>query len=225
MKYGPPIFSCLLLALGSVRAEPAELTTVRTSYQKQIRAATEPINARYVEYLETLKKTLGGKGDVGGALAVQKEIESIVGLQAVPPSAGSDKIVIWNQNNNGKGDRGTKKVSVSLLVGGREVWSKKFVKIDWDATKEAKVEIPVPTMSSDKLRVEITDTVNGKGGLSEVEFFRGGRNVAQGGEVKVSAFWENNPKHAGATLTDGVSTTFWLLPDNQEGWAEITLKP
>jgi hypothetical protein len=218
------LLACLLVQ-SSIGAEPQELTSVRANYRKQIQAANAPINARYLEYLENLKKQLGGKGDVEGALAVQKEIDSIDGLQAAQPSAGSDKIVIWNQNNNGKGDRGTKKVSVSLLVGGREVWSKKFVKIDWDATKEAKVEIPVPTMSSDKLRVEITDTVNGKGGLSEVEFFRGGRNVAQGGEVKVSAFWENNPKHSGATLADGVSTTFWLLPDNQEGWAEITLKP
>lgn len=218
------IFVCLVPCL-IARAEPPELVSVRASYQKQIQAATAPIHAKYLEYLENLKKQLGGKGDVQGALAVQKEIDSIAGLQADQPSAGSDKIVIWNQNNNGKGDRGTKKVSVSLLVAGREVWSKKFVKIDWDAAKPSKVEISVPTMTADALRVEITDTVNGKGGLSEVEFFRGGRNVAQGGEVKVSAFWENNPKHAGAMLTDGVETTFWLLPDNLEGWAEITLKP
>jgi len=218
------LLTCMLVQI-SIGAEPAELLSVRANYQKQIRAANAPINARYLEYLENLKKQLGGKGDVEGALAVQKEIESISGLQSAQPSAGSDKIVIWNQNNNGKGDRGTKKVSVSLLVGGREVWSKRFVKIDWDAIKETKVEIPVPTMSSDTLRVEITDTVNGKGGLSEVEFIRGGRNVALAGEVKVSAFWEKDPKHAGAMLTDGVSTTFWLLPDGQEGWAEITLKP
>lgn len=219
------VFLACVLVQVVIGAEPAELTSVRANYQKQIQAAIAPINARYLDYLENLKKQLGGKGDVEGALVVQKEIDSIAGLQAAQPSAGSDKIVIWNQNNNGKGDRGTKKVSVSLLVGGREVWNKKFVKIDWDATKPNKVEIPVPTMTADTLRVEITDTVNGKGGLSEVEFFRGGRNVAQGGEVKVSAFWENNPKHAGAMLTDGVQTTFWLLPDNLEGWAEITLKP
>jgi hypothetical protein len=77
---------------------------------------------------------------------------------------------------------------------------------------------------SDTLRVEITRSVNEKGGLAEVEFFQGGRNVALGGEVTVSAVWENNPKHVGTMLTDGVPSTFWLIPNNQEGWAEIVLK-
>jgi hypothetical protein len=48
--------------------------------------------------------------------------------------------------------------------------------------------------------------------------------VALGGEVTVSAVWENNPKHVGTMLTDGVPSTFWLIPNNQEGWAEIVLK-
>ncbi|MBE7498067.1 MAG: hypothetical protein HS117_24265 [Verrucomicrobiaceae bacterium] len=206
-------------------AEPIELVSARASYQRQIKIATDPINTRYLEYLENLKKVLGGKGDVEGALAVQREIESVAGIKAVEVSGGSDKIVIWNQNNGGKGDRGSKKVTVKLLAGGREVWSKKFVKLDWDPVKQTKVEIPVPTMTSDKLRVEVTDSVNGKGGLAEVEFFRGGKNVAAGGDVTVSAFWENNPKHAGKMLTDGLPGTFWLLQDNQDGWAEIALKP
>ena len=206
-------------------AEPPELTSVRASYQKQIQEANAPINARYVEYLENLKKQLGGKGDVEGAVAVQNELDAIIGLQGSTSSPGGDKIVIWNQNNDAKGDRGTKKVTVTLLVGDREVWSKKSVKVEWDAVRPGKVEILVPAMAADKLRVEITDSVNGKGGLSEVEYYRGGKNVALGGEVTASAVWENNPKHAGSMLTDGVQTTFWLLPNNQEGWAEIALKP
>lgn len=210
---------------GAVAAEPVELTTIRSSYQKQIQTATAPINARYLEYLENLKKQLGGKGDVEGALAVQREIESIAGFETAKPTAENDRIVIWNQNNNGKGDRGTKRVSVSLYLGGREIWSRNSIKVEWDAVNLEKVEIPVPTMTADQLRVEITDTVNGKGGLSEVEFLRGGRNIALGGEVRVSAVWENNPKHAGTMLTDGIQTTYWLIPNDQDGWAEIALKP
>lgn len=206
-------------------AEPSELTAVRASYQKQIQSATEPINARYLEFLENLKKTLGGAGDLEGAVAVQKEIDTIAALQVALPTSAGDKIVVWNQNNGGKGDRGTKKVNVSLFKDGREVWNKKFVKIEWDSATLRSVEISVPAINADKLRVQITDSLDGKGGLSEVEYFRGGKNVALGGVVTVSATWENNPKHNGAMLTDGVQSTFWLLPNNEDGWAEITLKP
>lgn len=215
---------CLVPCL-TVRAEPPELVSVRASYQKQIQAATAPIHAKYLEYLESLKKQLGGKGDAQGALAVQKEIDAIAALQKTEPVSRSDKIVIWNQNNGGKGDRGTKRVNVSLLAGGRELWSRKSLKVDWDAAKTGSAEVLVPTVNADTLKVEVVDSVNDKGGLAEVEFIRAGRNIAQGGEVKVSAFWENNPKHAGAMLTDGVPSTYWLLPDGQNGWAEITLKP
>lgn len=206
-------------------AEPAELVSVRASYQNQIQAATAPIHAKYLEYLESLKKQLGGKGDVQGALAVQKEIDAIAALQKVETKVGGDKIVIWNQNNGGKGDRGTKRINLSLLAGGRELWSRKSLKVDWDAVKAGSVEVLVPTVNADTVRIEVTDSVNGKGGLAEVEYFRGGRNIAKGGEVKTSGYWENNPKHTGAMLTDGVQGTYWLLPDGLEGWAEITLKP
>lgn len=206
-------------------ADPVELVAVRASYQKQIQAATAPINTKYLEYLDTLKKQLGAKGDVQGALAVQKEIDSIAALQKTATVTGSDKIVIWNQNNGGKGDRGTKRVNVSLLSGGREVWSRKSLKVDWDPVKAGSAEVLVPTVNADTLRIEITDAVNDKGGLSEIEYLRGGRNLAKGGEVKVSAVWENNTKHTGAMLTDGSQDTYWLSPDQQKGWVEIMLQP
>jgi hypothetical protein len=236
MKKDVTTLSLLLVLSASFScfsAEPAELTSARANYQKQIKSLTEPVNTRYAVYLESLKKSLGAKGDLDGAIAVQKEIDSLAlpatGAAAAPAattgSAGSDKIVIWNQNNGGKADRGTKKISVSLWVGNREVWNKKFVHIDWDPIKQTKVEIPVPTMTADKLRVQVTETVNDRGGLAEIEFFRGGRNVALKGAVTVSAVWENNPKRMGSMLTDGDPGTWWLLPDKQEGWAEVVLTP
>ncbi|MBP9224645.1 MAG: hypothetical protein KBF76_12300 [Verrucomicrobiales bacterium] len=210
----------------SLAADPPQLTTVRANYLKQIESATAPITAKYIEFLENLKKELGAKGELESALAVQNELDAIAGSAKVATiSAGSDRIVVWNQNNNGKGDRGTERINVSLLLDGREVWSKKSIKVEWDQVNQGKVEIPTPSAVADTLRVEITRSVNDKGGLAEVEFFQGGRNVALGGDVRVSAVWENNPKHVGTMLADGVLSTYWLIPNNQEGWAEIVLKP
>lgn len=205
-------------------AEPEELLKVRASYQQQIKTATDPIKQKYAEYLEGLKKTYGAKGDVNAAIAIQREINSLGIAIAQPIGAKDDKIVIWNQNNGGKGDRGTKKVNVILFAGGREVWSKKGIRLKWDAGKQTQDEIAVPPLNVEKIRVEVTELVNAKGGLAEIEYIKGGKNVALGSAVIVSSFWETNPKHAAATLTDGLPESFWLLSDKQEGWAEITLK-
>jgi hypothetical protein len=219
------LLAFFLITCISVAAEPPQLTSVRASYLKQIEAATAPITAKYVEYLENLKRDFGAKGDLEGALAVQNELDAVARSEktATKPT-GSDRIVIWNQNNNGKGDRGTERINVSLLLGGREVWSKKSIKIEWDPVEQGKVEIPTPAVVADTVRVEITKSVNNKGGLAEVEFFQGGRNVAAGGEVRVSSVWENNPNHLGTMLADGVLSTYWLIPNDAEGWAEIVLK-
>lgn len=204
--------------------EPAELAKTRTSYQQQIKIATDPIKLRYAEYLEGLKKTYGAKGDVDAALAIQKEIDSL-GITTAPPiGAKDDKIVIWNQNNGGKGDRGTKKVNVILFAGSREVWRKIGIRLKWDAAQQTKDEISVPALNVDKIRVEVTELVNNKGGLAEIEYIKGTTNVAMGSAVVVSSVWETDPKHTGSTLTDGSPNSFWLMNDKQEGWAEITLK-
>lgn len=213
------------MAIGiSVAADPPQLTSVRASYLKQIEAATTPITEKYVVYLENLKKELGAKGDLEGALAVQRELDSLAGLSNAVNAAEGDRIVVWNQNNDGKGDRGTERINLSLLSDGREVWSKKAIKVEWDPVNQGKAEIPVPSVVADTLRVEVTRSFNDKGGLAEIEFFQGGRNVAKGGEVKVSAVWENDPKHVGGMLADGILSSYWLIPNGMEGWAEIVLK-
>lgn len=210
-----------LIVVHAAAADPPELTSVRAAYLKQIESATAPIREKYLAYLESLKKELGAKGDLEGALAVQLELDSISGSSK---AAEGDRIVVWNQNNGGKGDRGTERINVSLLLDGREVWSKKSIKVEWDPVNQGKVEIPLPSVVADTLRVEVTRSVNDKGGLAEVEFFQGGRNVAQGGGVKVSAVWENDPKHVGGMVADGNPSTYWLIPDGMEGWVEIVLK-
>lgn len=226
MKHIKALTVCVafVLILQSQAAEPQELVTARASYRKQVDAALSPINKRYLDYLEQLKKEVGARGDVQGALAVQEEIDQIMRMHPANVPTGGDVLLITNQNNGGKGDRGTKRIHVSLLAAGKVIWSRKSVKIDWDASKVGKLEIPLPTMNAEQVRIEVVDAVNGKGGLGEIAYMREGRNLAQGADVKVSAHWENNPKHAGSMLTDGSDATYWLLPDNLEGWAEITLK-
>jgi hypothetical protein len=56
--------------------DPVELAQVRNTFQTQMKAATTPIIQRYLQQLDALKKQLGGKGDVNGAVAVQKEIDA-----------------------------------------------------------------------------------------------------------------------------------------------------
>lgn len=224
IRYHHFLLALPLIIVYSVAADPPQLISVRAAYQKQIESATAPITEKYVAYLENLKKELGAKGELEGALAVQRELDSIEGSSKSVKAEEGDRIVVWNQNNGGKGDRGTERINVILLLDGREVWSKKSIKVEWDPVDQGKVEIPTPSVVADTLRVEVTRSVNDKGGLAEVEFFQGGRNVAQGGGVKVSAVWENDPKHVGPMLADGDVSSYWLIPDGMEGWAEIALK-
>ena len=58
----------------SDQKEPAAMTQARKAYQAQVNSALMPIKKKYIVQLEELKKKLGGKGDLEGATAVQKEI-------------------------------------------------------------------------------------------------------------------------------------------------------
>jgi hypothetical protein len=89
--------------------DPAELAQVRNTFQTQMKAATTPIIQRYLQQLDALKKQLGGRGDIAGATAVQKEIDSI-------KSVGADKI--------------GKDWTVVFLSSNPEKWNKEKVKKD-----------------------------------------------------------------------------------------------
>ncbi len=57
--------------------DPKELVQAREEYARQAKRACEPIKKKYLQYLEDLKKRLGAKGDIEGAMAVQNEIKDI----------------------------------------------------------------------------------------------------------------------------------------------------
>jgi hypothetical protein len=205
--------------------DPFELLNARAAYQQQLKAAAEPIKVRYAAYLETLKKTLGAKGEVNAALAVQREIDSL-GLPVVPQikSHDGDKLVIWNTNNGGKGDRGARKVNIAVYANGRETWHLNGHSIKWEPQAQTKTEIALPAVPIDKVRIEITALENNRGGLAEVEYIRDGQNIALKRPVQTSAVWENDASRQGDKLTDGDTVSSWLLPDKKTGWAEISLK-
>jgi len=84
------LFCCLLLLVGAplvpAEEESPELKAVRESYEREIDFATRPIRDRYLSRLETLKRSLGARGDARGALAIQEEIDRV--KTAVPGSGG-----------------------------------------------------------------------------------------------------------------------------------------
>src|SRR5687768_17097425 len=69
----------LLLLNGRVligaEEEPNELAQARSLFQKEMEFITRPVRDRYLSKLETLKRTLGSRGDARGAVAVQDEID------------------------------------------------------------------------------------------------------------------------------------------------------
>lgn len=205
---------------------PVELRNARAAYQQQIKAATEPIKLRYAQTLESLKKALGARGDVQGALAVQMELDALGLPQRVPlGSRENAKLIVWNQNNGGKGDRGTRKINVAFRSGNKETWRVNGFRMQWDKTKQDKEIISVPSVAVDVIRIEVTELINDAGGLAEVEYIKDGKNVALGCTVSASGVWQNNAARFGSpNLTDGNPNSFWLLPDKQTGWVEINLR-
>jgi hypothetical protein len=66
--------SVLLTAQGE---DVPELRLARDIYEKDVEFATRPIRDRYLSRLDSLKRTLGSKGNVRAALAVQEEIDRV----------------------------------------------------------------------------------------------------------------------------------------------------
>ena len=61
------------------RAQEAlgDLAQARAAFQRELDFATRPIRERYIVRLETLKRSLGARGEARAALAVQEEIDRV----------------------------------------------------------------------------------------------------------------------------------------------------
>ena len=78
----------LILGLGAstVPAEDGieELARSRDTFEKEMAFSTQPIRSRYLSRLETMKRTLGSRGDARAAAAVQDEIDRVSALNPEP---------------------------------------------------------------------------------------------------------------------------------------------
>jgi hypothetical protein len=65
-----------------------ELGQARAQYEKEVEFSTKPIRDRYLSRLETLKRTLGSRGDARAALAVEEEINRVKEFSAQATGKG-----------------------------------------------------------------------------------------------------------------------------------------
>jgi hypothetical protein len=137
----------------------------------------------------------------------------------------ADRIVVWNTYNRG-GDRGAKKINVSVLLRGEVVWSRANIPIEFAHGKDTSVAVPAPGTLFDRVRVEVVQWHMHGPGLSEVEVWRGGQNLARGATVTASGTPDPNcPPRA---VTDGNTTsinagTYWVGDSVKAGWVEVDL--
>ena len=76
------------------QTENQDLTAARAVYEKEVEFSARPIRDRYLSRLDTLKRTLGARGDARGAAAVQDEIDR---LKALIPDPGVGRLAgRWN---------------------------------------------------------------------------------------------------------------------------------
>ncbi len=75
-------------APASAGDESAELSEARARYEKDVEIATRPLRDRYVQALERIMKSLTLRGDLAGALMVQKEMEPFSSAVGIARFAG-----------------------------------------------------------------------------------------------------------------------------------------
>jgi hypothetical protein len=69
------LFLAFAAGVSAQTKNPEELDQIKAEYQAQVKSTLDPINRKYLQQLDALKKQLGGKGDLDSALKVQKHIE------------------------------------------------------------------------------------------------------------------------------------------------------
>ncbi len=210
------------------RKEPAELIELRATYEESVAATTDPLKKKYFDYLEALKKKKGGEGNLAAAKLIQDEIDALGYQPQSEIGSEEDRIVIWNTYHGEAADRGTTKFNLVLLKHDKEVWSRKGLRLPWKLGEDTKTSLTLPSLDADAVRIEVTDWVHAGGGLSEVQFFRNGKNIFEKVDVKASA--AHGPRFSGNFVVDGITTSkvrqqgYWLLPDKTPGWIEIPIK-
>jgi len=236
------IFLTICLA---VSAEPAKLTILRKHYlrsvqkidaerDEKIRAVTK----KYIQTLNALKVAQTRKGDLEGALAMRAEIEAIrpvlePGKTTETMSAVEghrvDKIVLYQTTNGRFGDVGTKRGTVVIYRGDKEVFRKRF-SMTWrpGRTTSVKIKLVRPLAGVTRVLVEC-DKNRSKAllyvGLAEIEVYVGKENIARQAKITANSMFNSN--HKVANLIDGVTDSS-LGPGGNwatrtpDGWVSLT---
>lgn len=204
-----------------------------------------------VNELTTLSSRLAAAGKLGETVEILKAIyaltpqdkETIQALAATGvdlksiategdyfarrDSRQDSRIVIWNTHNSRFNTSGTLQCNVVLSQAGRPVWRSNKVDLPWEQDKDTFAVVQVPSTEFDTVRVEIIKWHGYAGGLAEIEIWQEGKNVALHRPTRASAAVDRQT--TSARVTDGITTSatykdgYWLLPDNQAGWIEISL--
>lgn len=137
----------------------------------------------------------------------------------------TDKIVIWNQHNEGFGDRGAVECIVTLFYKSKLVW-RQLVQMPWSVDTPAAKIVRPPHIKFDQVRVDINQFRGNGGGLGEIEIFDGNVNVGYYCSVTASEYYNNNRRFHPSNVINGDKTGgsgFWLLPTKKKGWVAIDL--
>ncbi len=223
------------------------LQNIQTRWSGKVAEA----NAAAVTDLRALSSRLAAAGQLAEMVKVLKAIYALtpqdreavkalvatgVNLETISPEPDyfarrevvkASRIVIWNTHNSRFNTSGTQQCNVALFQGRRAVWRSNKVHLPWERNNDTFAVVNVPPVRFDIVRVEITKWHGYSGGLAEIEVWQGGKNIALHKPTRASSAVD--ARVASAKVTDGVTTSlgyksgYWLLPDNQAGWIEISL--
>jgi hypothetical protein len=223
------------------------LLQARTAWSDKI-AITE---STAVTALKTLSSRLAAAGRLADTVEVLKAVYALspqdresakalvgagVDIKVIQPELDyatrgdakqTTKIVLWNTHNSRFNTSGTLQCNVVLFHLGLPVWRANKVDLPWKQSEDTFSTVDVPPMRFDIVRVEIVKWRGYSGGLAEIEVWRDGKNVALHQQTRASGAADRLTLAARAT--DGVTSSnsykdgYWLLPDNQAGWIEISL--
>jgi hypothetical protein len=143
-------------------------------------------------------------------------------------SVVADKLVVWSCHNNAGKNLGMLSCNVELRAGGKVVWSKKDIHLEWSKDDEPATTIPLPKIAFDQLRVATATYHDLGSALCEVEIFNGETNLARGKPVAASSSWEG---HSADAVVDGIRDSsqlrvgYWAGFFRQLAWIEVQFPP
>ena len=187
-------------------------------------ATAKVIDVRGRSHLD-VRKVIGGlhvtyNDTAGGAGAYELTVE-------FQPARTAPTLVIWNQYNANARDRGSKQCDVRLFHGQKQVAFLPDIQLAWDSIRPETTRVFLPSVTFDRVRIDIKQWFGGGGGLAEVAIMDRHTNLAQGASANASAVFDE--RFVAAKVTDGISDSakmgrgYWLLPGNTPGWIEIQL--